>query len=90
MQLEEAVAAAIAEFEAQGVDLSNVITSATGGDLSNNPMAQALSTLQQSIDSSDIPAARQSIKTIADLLDQAQDQQKQTYKIKNQNNSKSA
>lgn len=65
------MAAAIAEFEAQGVDLSNVITSASGGDLSNTPMAMALNNLQESIDASDIPSSLHSLEQIADLLDQS-------------------
>lgn len=58
MQAEEAVTSAVAEFEAQGVDLSNIITSATGGDLSEHPVGQAITKLKSAAESGDLEAAQ--------------------------------
>ena len=49
MQSEEAVTSAVAEFEAQGVDLSNIITTATGGDLSQHPVGKSIKQLEGAV-----------------------------------------
>lgn len=56
-QPDEAVAAAIAEFESQGVDLSNVIKSPAGGDVSTHPLAQGIAHIQESIQRNELQGA---------------------------------
>ncbi len=51
LQTEEAVASAVAEFQSQGVDLSNIITTASGGDLSDHPLAKTMRDLQDAVGS---------------------------------------
>lgn len=48
-QPEEAVSTAIAEFQSQGVDMSNIITSTTGGDLTAHPLTPCVHTLRSSL-----------------------------------------
>lgn len=53
MATEEAVASAVAEFQSQGVDLSNIITTASRCDLSEHPLTKTLKKLEAAVDSAD-------------------------------------
>ncbi|GAB4823190.1 hypothetical protein N2152v2_010236 [Parachlorella kessleri] len=48
-QAEEAVASAVKEFEAQGVDLSGIIKTASGGDIGSHPALLAVKALDSAV-----------------------------------------
>lgn len=68
MQPEEAVASAISEFESQGVDLSNIITTANGGNLSGHPAADAAAQLEAALGEGDLVDAVQAIVALQTAL----------------------
>lgn len=71
LQAEEALASAIAEFAAQGVDLSSVITSLTGGDISAHPAAAAVKAAETHLSAGDVQAAVASLAPVNAAVDVA-------------------
>lgn len=54
LQPEEALKSAVEEFAAQGVNLSNIIQTASGGDISQHPAAQAVQELEDKLAEGDV------------------------------------
>ncbi|KAL4450640.1 hypothetical protein ABPG77_000996 [Micractinium sp. CCAP 211/92] len=54
MEPEEALKSAVEEFAAQGVNLSNIIQTASGGDISQHPAAQAVQELEDKLAEGDV------------------------------------
>ncbi|KAL4433644.1 hypothetical protein ABPG75_000085 [Micractinium tetrahymenae] len=69
MEPEEALKSAVEEFMAQGVNLSNIIQTASGGDISQHPAAKAVQELEDSLaagDAAGMAAAAAAVAAAAD------------------------
>lgn len=71
LQPEEALAAAISEFGSQGVDLSNVITSLAGGNITDHPAAVAVREVDSCLLSGDLQGAMGALAALDSALDAA-------------------
>lgn len=69
MQPDEAVASAVAEFESQGVDLSNIIATATGGDLTGHPAAQAAKEIEAGINETNLQKVERALGDLRDAIE---------------------
>lgn len=72
-QPEEALTSAVEEFTAQGVDLSNIIKTVTGGDISTHPAAQAVERLQAAAAAGDTGNLSAAADAVAAALSEASD-----------------
>lgn len=68
LQPEEALKSAVDEFSAQGVDLSNIIKTLAGGDISTHPAALAVQRLQAAAEAGDASAAAAAAEDVAGAL----------------------
>lgn len=71
LQPDEALQSAIEEFEAQGVDLSNIIKTLAGGDLSTLAGAQAVTELNAQLDAGVIPGIAAALQHLQALTEDA-------------------
>ena len=69
LQTEEAVTSAVAEFQAQGVDLSNIITTASGGDLNEHPLAATMKELETALDAADAHEAQAPLQSLCSAIE---------------------
>ncbi|KAI7840755.1 hypothetical protein COHA_005569 [Chlorella ohadii] len=68
MEPEEALSSAVEEFTAQGVDLSNIIKTLAGGDISSHPAAQAVQRAEKAARGADPEGAAAAADDVAAAL----------------------